>query len=196
MCGSYSYERETQELLKRYAESRLDSNIPEDDREIYYPGQNNLILLPNMKFYMIKWGFTPSFSNRPLINARLETVLEKRTFIEPFCRKRCIIPATSFYEFQAIEGQKNKKKWKISVKDLDIFSMAGICERYQTEDKQSILTYSILTKEAEGEMATIHNRVPVILEKEMENQYLNLEVDPVKLHTELMRLDPVLMFEG
>lgn len=174
--------------------SKLDANLPEDTREVYYPGQNNMILLPNNKFYAIQWGFTPSFAKRPLINARLESILEKKTFIEPFKRKRCIIPATSFYEFEIVEGQDAKQRWCITVLNSTIFSIAGVCERYETEDGSSILTYAMLTKESEGQMAEIHHRVPVILDSDTEKDYLNLNTDPSKLKEKLFQLNIDLSF--
>lgn len=195
MCGQYSYLKNKQALLERYMNSKLDANLPEDTREVYYPGQNNMILLPNNKFYAIQWGFTPSFAKRPLINARLESILEKKTFIEPFKRKRCIIPATSFYEFETVEGQDAKQRWCITVLNSTIFSIAGVCERYETEDGSSILTYAMLTKESEGQMAEIHHRVPVILDSDTEKDYLNLNTDPSKLKEKLLQLNIDLSFE-
>lgn len=195
MCGQYSFLENKKALLERYAGTELDSNLPEDEREVYYPSQNNLILLPNNKFYAIKWGFTPSFAKKPLINARLESILEKQTFIEPFKRKRCLIPATSFYEFKEVDSQEKKERWQIAVTDLDIFSIAGICERYDNEDGSSTLTYSMLTKDSVGQMADIHHRVPVILNKQTEREYLNLKTDPNQLQETLLTLTIDLTFK-
>ncbi|MBG9977378.1 SOS response-associated peptidase [Ruoffia tabacinasalis] len=195
MCGQYSFLENKKALLERYAGTELDSNLPEDEREVYYPSQNNLILLPNNKFYAIKWGFTPSFAKRPLINARLESILEKQTFIEAFKRKRCLIPATSFYEFKEVDSQEKKERWQIAVAGLDIFSIAGICERYENDDGSSTLTYSMLTKDSEGPMADIHHRVPVILNKQTEREYLNLNTDPNQLQETLLTLSIDLTFK-
>ncbi|MBA5729670.1 SOS response-associated peptidase [Aerococcaceae bacterium INB8] len=195
MCGQYSFLENKKALLDRYEGSELDANLPDDEREVYYPSQNNLILLPNNKFYAIKWGFTPSFAKKPLINARLESILEKRTFIEPFKRKRCLIPATSFYEFKEVDSKEKKERWEIAVADSDIFSIAGICERYNNEDGSSTLTYSMLTKDSVGQMADIHHRVPVILDKNTEKEYLNLKTDPNQLQETLLTLTIDLTFK-
>lgn len=188
MCGQYSYLESKQALLERYKGTTMDARIPDDQREVYYPGQNNIILLPNNKFYAIQWGFIPSFSKRPLINARLESILEKKTFINPFQRKRCIIPATAFYEFSEIPNENQKQRWQISVTNQAIFSMAGVCERYTTDEGESILTYAILTKESQGDMREVHDRVPVILNQALEEEYLNLQVDPKQLQKNLLDL--------
>ncbi|MGO3212918.1 MAG: SOS response-associated peptidase [Ruoffia tabacinasalis] len=195
MCGQYSFLENKKALLDRYEGTVLDANLPADEIEVYYPSQNNLILLPNNKFYAFKWGFTPSFAKRPLINARLESILEKQTFIEPFKRKRCLIPATSFYEFKEVDSQEKKERWQIAVTDLDIFSIAGICERYDNEDGSSTLTYSMLTKDSVGQMADIHHRVPVILDKKTEKEYLNLNTDPNQLQEILLTLTIDLTFK-
>lgn len=185
-----------QQLLQRYPNTDFSPTIQDDDREVYYPGQENIILLPNNKFYEIQWGFIPTFAKRPIINARLESILEKNLFIEPFKKKRCIIPATSFYEFETTEGQQNKKRWRIRLDESEIFSMAGICERFITKDNKSILTYSMLTKESTSQMADIHHRVPVILTNDLEERYLNLTTNPLELRNELMDVQSSLSFES
>lgn len=196
MCGQYSFMMVKQQLLQRYPNTDISPTIQDDDREVYYPGQENIILLPNNKFYEIQWGFIPTFAKRPIINARLESILEKNLFIEPFKKKRCIIPATSFYEFESIEGQQNKKRWRIRLDQSEIFSMAGICERFITKENKSILTYSMLTKESTGQMADIHHRVPVILTKDLEERYLNLATNTLELRNELMDVQSSLLFES
>lgn len=194
MCGQYSFKYEPEELLDRYPGMTIHPRSSKEEKAISYPGQENLILLPNHIFYDVKWGFIPSFSKRPLINARLETILEKKTFAIPFKQKRCIIPATFFYEFEEVEGKKHKECWQISVSNSMYFSMAGVCERYMLDDGSSILTYSILTKESVGKMADIHHRVPVILTKEMEGEYLDLKNDPKELQNKLAKLSVDLTF--
>lgn len=176
MCGRYGLIASKEELLERY--EAIGSTVKYDEQEEIYPTTDSIVLLPNQKFYRIKWGFTPSFAKRPLINARSETILEKKTFREPFSKKRCLIPATYFFEWQKEEGKQKKEKKRISIKDFPIFSMAGICERYTNEEGKSVLTYSILTTEANEQMAPIHDRMPVILEPGEEAIYLNLNNEP------------------
>src|SRR5699024_7870572 len=132
---------------------------------------------------------------RPLINARLESILEKQTFSEPFIRKRCLIPATSFYELKEVDSQEKKERWQVAVAGLDIFSVAVICERYDNDDGSSTLTNSMLTKDSEGPMADIHHRVPVILNKQTEREYLNLNTDPNQLQETLLTLSIDLTFK-
>lgn len=181
MCGRYGLTASYKELKERYDLEDDDYSF-EESKEIF-PTTENIVLLPNQHLHPVKWGFEPSFSKRPLINARSESVLEKKTFKEPFSKKRCIVPASYFFEWQPVEGQKKKDKKKITVKDVPIFSMAGICERYTDDDGHSYLTYAILTTDANDQMRPIHDRMPVILNPEDEQLYLDLEADPEEVQT-------------
>ncbi|GAA0368090.1 hypothetical protein GCM10008932_19930 [Alkalibacterium iburiense] len=176
MCGRYGLTVSKEELEERYEAKWSEGDFT--GQEEIFPTADTVVLLPNRKLYRIKWGFTPNFAKRPLINARSETILEKKTFKEPFSKRRCLIPATYFFEWQKVESIEKKEKKRIQMKDLPIFSMAGICERYTNENGESQLTYSILTTEANKQMASIHDRMPVILEPEDEQFYLNLDNDP------------------
>lgn len=73
--------------------------------------------------------------------------------------------------------------------------MAGVCERYDDEDGNSILTYAILTTEANDQMRPIHDRMPVILEPEQEQLYLDLEADPEKVQDLLKPINKKLVIE-
>lgn len=121
----------------------------------------------------------PSFAKRPLINARAETILQKNTFKKAFQKKRCLVPATSFFEWKKEGGIK--EKYRISVKEQTIFSIAGICEFFTDKDGQEKLMYSIITTDANAQMQDIHDRMPVILRPEQETDYLNHELEPEKV---------------
>lgn len=180
MCGRYGLSVSEKDLIKRYQLDADDYTLGDytfEEKDEIFPTTDNIILLPNRKLYPVKWGFTPHFAKRPLINARSESVLEKKTFKDPFSSKRCIVPASYFFEWQPVEGQKKKDKKLIRVDGLPVFSMAGVCERYKDDEGNSILTYAILTTDANEQIKPIHDRMPVILDPEDENQYLDLEAD-------------------
>lgn len=184
MCGRYGLTVSEQVLIERYELAADDFSLDDyeiEEKEEIFPTSENIVLLPNRKLYTVKWGFTPSFAKRPLINARSESIQEKRTFKEPFAKKRCIVPASYFFEWQKVEDQKKKDKKRITVKDLPVFSMAGVCERYTDEEGNSHLTYAILTTAANDQMKSIHDRMPVILNQEDEALYLNLKADLTKV---------------
>lgn len=177
MCGRYAFEASKKELLERYRLEETTFAI-EEKAEIF-PTNVSPIVLPDSKLAYLTWGFMPSFAKRPLINARAETILQKPTFKKAFQKKRCLVPATSFFEWKKEGGAK--EKYRISVKEQTIFSIAGICEFFTDKDGQEKLMYSIITTDANAQMQDIHDRMPVILCPEHETDYLNHELDPAKV---------------
>lgn len=177
MCGRYSFEASKKELIERYQLKEMTYDY--EEKEEIYPTNISPIILPDAKLALLTWGFSPSFAKRPLINARGETILEKPTFSKAFKTKRCLVPATAFFEWEKIDEHKEKRK--ISVKDQTIFSMAGICDSFLDKNGHEALMYSIITTEANGQMKKIHDRMPVILTLETEADYLNLNHAPEKV---------------
>ncbi len=106
-----------------------------------------------------------------MINARSETVAEKPSFRKAFADRRCIVPASGFFEWKR-EG-KAKQPYYITSADGSILCFAGIHERWtDPETKDEIRSVSILTTEPNALMASIHNRMPVILAREQINGWL------------------------
>jgi len=178
MCGRYVLEATKNELWERYSLDKRNEAFYEGNDEIF-PTNAAPIILPGNEWDYQKWGFTESFSNRPLINARAETILEKPTFRQSFISGRCLIPATSFFEWE--KRGKEKIKRKITVSDIPIFSMAGILKTYTDGEGGVFTRFSIITTEANQQMAVIHDRMPVILDPEDERLYLDHNVDPNRI---------------
>lgn len=115
----------------------------------------------------LRWGLVPSWSKdmtgaARMINARAETVAEKPAFRSAFGRRRCLIPADGFYEWEKLEGGK-KQPWRIVLEDREPFAFAGLWERWEHPEDGKIDTYTIITTEAAERISTIHHRMPVIL---------------------------------
>lgn len=115
----------------------------------------------------LRWGLIPSWAKEAkvaanLINARGDTVAEKPAFRSAFKRRRCLIPATGFYEWQAVDGRK--QPMYIHLTDSTVFAMAGLWETWQAADGSAIDTCTIITTEPNELMRPIHNRMPVIVE--------------------------------
>lgn len=198
MCGRYGLTVSLEELINRYQLDSDDFSLGDytfEEKGEIFPATENVVLLPNRKLYPVKWGFTPHFAKRPLINARSESISEKKTFKEPFAKKRCIVPASYFFEWQKVDDQKKKDKKLITVEDLSVFSMAGVCERYADDDGNSYLTNAILTTDANDQMKPIHDRMPVILNPEDEAYYLDMDADLEKLQTILRPTARTLLIE-
>ena len=116
-----------------------------------------------------QWGLIPGWSKEAsigykLINARSETVADKPSFRNAFQKRRCLIVADGFYEWQkALKGQ-DKQPYLIKLKSRSLFAFAGLWERWRSPDtEEPIFSCTILTTAANAAMAPIHHRMPVIL---------------------------------
>jgi len=115
---------------------------------------------------LLRWGLIPSWAKDPsigsrLINARAETAREKPSFRNAFRRHRCLIPSSGFYEWLRLE--RGKQPYFVRMRDEHPFAFAGLWERWESPDKGVIETCTILTTTANAVLATIHDRMPVIL---------------------------------
>ncbi len=113
----------------------------------------------------LKWGLVPSGSlggERGFINARAETAWEKPSFSEAFARRRCLIPATGFYEWQKIDA-KRRQPWLIRLASGRLFAFAGLWEP-PAATPGAVPTCTILTTEPNEIASPIHDRMPVILD--------------------------------
>jgi putative SOS response-associated peptidase YedK len=128
----------------------------------------------------IRWGLVPSWSKtgpagaKPLINARSETAAEKPTFRSALKRRRALIPADGFYEWQA--RPDGKQPWYITRSDGAPLVFAGLWERWG-EGADRVDSFAILTREAGPDTAWLHGRVPVILERPAFAPWLDPEND-------------------
>jgi putative SOS response-associated peptidase YedK len=133
----------------------------------------------------LTWGFVPAFTKvlkegRRPVNARAETVMTSGMFRGAFARRRCLVPAAAFYEWQA--GTGGKTPYAIARADGDPLAFAGIWEGWRSEDGDILRTFAIVTTTANAQMAVLHERMPVILEKADWAGWLGeVEVDPATL---------------
>lgn len=117
------------------------------------------------------WGLVPRWAKdlkvgSRMINARAETLATKGAYKHAFQRRRCIIPADGFYEWQKRPGQKTKQPWFVHRPDGEPFAFAGLWETWKGPDgtgDEVLRSCTIITTDANSEMAKIHDRMPVIL---------------------------------
>jgi putative SOS response-associated peptidase YedK len=117
----------------------------------------------------MRWGLIPSWAKDPamgakLINARAESAAEKPSFRTALRRRRCIVPASGFYEWQAREG--GKQPLYITVKGQPVVGLAGLWESWRDPAGENVRTFTILTTEANTFMKTYHERMPLILHRD------------------------------
>jgi putative SOS response-associated peptidase YedK len=123
-----------------------------------------------------KWGFLPFWSKdpkkiKPMINAKSETIADSRLFKHSFAKKRCIIPADSFYEWK--KSGNGKIPMRILLKDHSIFGFAGIFDESKDAEGNVIRTCSIITTQANNLVSDVHDRMPVILPYTAESLWLD-----------------------
>jgi putative SOS response-associated peptidase YedK len=188
MCGRFAFSP-----FRKIIEERFDVEVSSD---LFNPRYNcapsqNLAVITNAepsKLSYLKWGLVPFWAKDPkigysLINAKAETLNEKPSFKNSFRRKRCLVPACSFYEWKP-EG-KNKIPYRIFLKNEPLFAMAGLWDSWKSENEMIINSFSIITTEANDFMLNIHSRMPVILPKESEKKWL--EDDNIGFLTSLLK---------
>jgi len=136
-----------------------------------------------------RWGLVPFWADDPsigskMLNARSETVADKPAFRAAFRKRRCLIPADGFYEWQKLSSGK-KQPWWIHQAGEQPFAMAGLWESWtpgqnQTSppDTEPLLTCTILTTDASSDLRGLHDRMPVILAPEAWHAWLNPQTQP------------------
>ncbi len=176
MCGRFALYATPEELIREFS-LKQKINIP--PRYNIAPTQQVAIIrdVPGngRQFTMVRWGLIPPWSKDEkggalLINARGETLAEKPSFRDAFARRRCLIPARGFYEWT--KSGKIKQPYFISMKNGGLFAMAGIWETWTDSGGKTIESVSIITTTANGIVGKIHERMPVILSKEVYGLWL------------------------
>ena len=125
---------------------------------------------------LLKWGLIPHWAKDPSIglklnNARGETVAEKPSFRDAFKRRRCIVPASGFYEWKAEAG--GKQPYYIRLKSDEPLAMAGLWESWRDPAGEVVRTFCIVTTSANALMESIHDRMPVLLRPDKFQRWLD-----------------------
>ncbi len=116
---------------------------------------------------LLRWGLVPHFTKdlqtaRQPINARSETAANTPTFRSALAARRCIVPADAFYEWRAVAD--GKQPYAIARQDGAPLALAGVWEGWRSPTGETLRSFAILTTAANGTMATLHERMPVVIE--------------------------------
>lgn len=173
MCGRVTLELDLEivrEILK--TEFNVEEEHIHDFRPSYNiaPSDSLVVMLKkgkDLRAGTIKWGLLPSWASeeklpKAMINARSETVHEKPTFKEAYYNRRCIIFATGFYEW---ERSGDKQPYRFIPRQGELLAFAGIWNRVIL-NREKQFNCAILTSKANDQMARVHHRIPVMLDKE------------------------------
>ena len=118
------------------------------------------------------------------INARAETITTSRVFRGPFKSRRCLVPASGFYEWQ--QTSQGKQPYCIRLKDGELFAFAGLYDVWHDAEANELYSYTIITTAPNGLVAPIHNRMPVILHRDNEDVWLDKNTDSAHLRSLLV----------
>jgi putative SOS response-associated peptidase YedK len=124
---------------------------------------------------LLRWGLVPYWARdlkvgTKMINARAESVAGKPAFRSAFQKRRCIVPATGFFEWQGEPGRK--QPYAITLPHEKLIAFAGLWERWKPAEGEPVETFTIVTTEANRQVAQIHDRMPVILPMEAVETWL------------------------
>ncbi|WP_067125883.1 SOS response-associated peptidase [Microtetraspora malaysiensis] len=199
MCGRYASTRKRDELLQEF-EVELDTGeeIGPDynvapTKQVYavmsrVPKEESTER-PVRQLRVVRWGLVPSWAKDPsigsrMINARVETVAEKPAFRRAFASRRCLLPADGFYEWmKAPEGAKPAKQpYFIHPEDGGVMAMAGLYEFWKDPSRADddplkwLCTCTVITTDAEDGVGHIHERMPMMIERERWAEWLDPRV--------------------
>ena len=184
MCGRFTIKFTLEEANKRFHIEEIKAKFtpsynvaPSQSIPVIY-NENNKIVLDSFTWGLIPHWAKDSKTVYKMINARIETISEKHTYNKELIEGRCLIPASGFFEWKKVDG--SKKPIFIHVKDQDIFAFAGISSLWKAPDGKIIKTCSIVTIQPNKFMKDIHDRMPAILKKDDEKEWINQKITDKK----------------
>ncbi len=178
MCGRFTLASDTEMLQQAFFDFEVPMNL--SPRYNISPTQD-VAVIANTESGQIEffhWGLIPYWAKDPgignrMINARSETLAEKPSFRNAYKRRRCLILADGYYEWQKIPGERLKQPVYIRLKSQEPFALAGLWETWQTEEMDEPLrSCTIITCPPNTSLAEIHHRMPVILPQDTYAEWL------------------------
>ena len=190
MCGRYSIFAPPEDIEDRFGASFARRPEP---RYNAAPGQNLPVITNDTPDTIehLRWGLIPSWADdssigNRLINARAETIDQKRSFRDAYEHRRCLVLADGFYEWT--ETEHGKQPYRVALESGEPFAMAGLWERWQPPEKQTgldefgsgtpdsetepIETFTIVTTEPNEVVGELHDRMSVVLAPDEEGRWL------------------------
>ena len=176
MCGRYSISKKAREIGDHFRVI-----IPPDFQgQVYNAAPTQFLPVIAMDqpshLQMFQWGLSAPWENfagesAPVINARSESLREKKMFNSLLDTQRCIIPADGFFEWE--KAGRIKQPWRFQLKNEDLFAFAGLFNQTRETDGSLRFSFSIITTRANSLLDGIHNRMPVILDRESHKKWFS-----------------------
>lgn len=190
---SYFIERAQQLPLAEEMVRKLSKNMsmsgeirPTDTAAVLAPNKQG-----NMAVFPMVWGFTHDAASKPIINCRVETADQKALWKDSWYRRRCIIPASWYFEwgippsefgFRNANEQRSikKEKYVIQPEETEITYLAGLY-RFEEHQGMQVPVFAVLTRESVAPVRAIHDRMPLILGKENLQEWIRPDSDPASI---------------
>ena len=196
MCGRYTLTKIDPATLKtRFG---IDGRLDFDERPRFNIAPTDRVLAirtgaeGRREAGTLRWGLLPGSwaqdNGRALINARAETIESQPAYRESFLQRRCLIPADGFYEWR--QDETGRQPVWISREDEEPFAFAGIWAALPDFDGDAVHSCSIVTCEPNELVRPIHDRMPVILDRDAEGSWISPDGDPATLRGLLRAIDP------
>ena len=198
MCGRYTLAGNLDQIAARFGAEKSSEGLWDWEPKynvapaavvpvVAFNGSKRRTIVP------MRWGLHPAWrkeppEGRPMFNARVETAKEKPSFRTPYKRRRALIPTTGWYEWERVEGANGKeiKQPSFIFEDseqvgTEIFAFAGLWERWRVDEGIELLSCTILTTPALGEVKHLHHRMPVRLPQTKWDEWLDWDSNPDRI---------------
>jgi len=202
MCGRYVRRSDKQKIAEWFKAKNDTANLPMPDADYNIAPTTHQPIIRQSKetnereMILARWGLVPFFTKElteikglSTINARAETIANSKSWREPMKKRRCIIPASAFYEWPK-EGAPPKQPYAFEISNGNLFAFAGLWDAWKDKDGHWLQSFAIVTTEANELMSRIHPRMPVILHSRDYDRWLDRE------ETERLPLDLLKPYES
>jgi putative SOS response-associated peptidase YedK len=195
VCGRYAASRNPDDLVEEFeVEEKPEQVLPASynvapTQDVYAvverPPRDEPEAPPKRSLHVVRWGLVPSWAKDPkignrMINARMESVAEKPAFRRAFAKRRCLLPADGYFEWYG-ETKGKKQPFFIRPADGGVLAMAGLYELWKDPNAPEgedpwLWTCTVLTTSAPDDLGRIHDRMPLLVERQRYADWL----DPAK----------------
>lgn len=196
MCGRFALSAMLTDIAEEFSTAALPEKTLPVDWNIK-PTQD-IYIIKNQSIDIASWGLIAPWSKdstqalksqSQAINARSESVHEKPTFRNAFRNRRCLVPSSGYYEWATELGRyKTKQPVYISRDDNKLLAFAGIYDRWISPDGEIRDSVAIITRDAVGELAKVHNRMPLFLPRDRWSEWMDTELTEIEEVRSLMNI--------
>ena len=178
MCGRFALDATEETIAAAFAVGRIDLGKWMPSCNIA-PTRKSPVLRQDSegrRLDLLRWGLVPAWAKDPavgnrMINARSETVAEKPSYRSAFARRRCVVPASGFFEWRP--DREGRQPYLVNSICDDLLAFAGLWETWSGPHHESMSTFTILTRNSDGVLRDLHDRMPVMLDHEGVDAWLS-----------------------